>query len=62
MPGKTMKDNDFDFDLLYTCSANDCTGLIAASPQTEAEWDAYHEIYDFGLPRADQKRLDEMSD
>ena len=60
MPGKTMKDNDFDFDILHTCSANDCTGLIAAAPVTQEEWDAYKEIYDFGLPRADQKRIEQM--
>lgn len=58
MPGKTMRENDFDFDIAHTCSANECTGLVSASPVTEAEWEAYKDIYDFGLPRADQKLLD----
>ncbi len=62
MTGKTMHDNDFDFDILHTCSTNECTGLIASEPETDEQWDAYHEIYDFGLPQADQKRLDELDD
>ena len=55
MPGKTLHDNDFDFDIFHTCSANDCTGLIAAAPVTDEEWAAYQDIYDFGQPRVDQK-------
>ena len=53
MTGKTMHDNDFDFDILHTCSTNECTGLIASEPETDEQWDAYH---------ADQKRLDELDD
>ena len=62
MPGKTMQENDFDFDIMHTCSATDCTGLIAASPATQEEWDAYKDIYDFGLPRADQRRAKELGE
>ena len=59
MPGKTMRENDIAFDVLHTCSAHDCTGLVAAQPVSEAQWEAYQDIYDFGLPRVDQRRLEE---
>lgn len=33
------------------CSAQDCTGLIPAMPSSEAELDAYEEMYQFCLAR-----------
>lgn len=62
MPESAKQTIAFDFDLLPTCSANDCTGLIAAAPTTEEEWAAYHDIYDFGLPQIDRKRLAQEND
>lgn len=34
------------------CSANDCTGLIPSLPSSEAELDAYEEMYQFCLAGA----------
>lgn len=34
------------------CSATDCTGLIPALPSTEAELEAYEEMYQFCLQNA----------
>lgn len=36
---------------MKSCSATDCTGLIPALPQDEAELESYEELYHF-LPRA----------
>ncbi|MCI8598891.1 MAG: hypothetical protein HFJ10_10720 [Lachnospiraceae bacterium] len=30
-----------------SCSTTDCTGLIPSSPQSEAEYDSYEEVYHF---------------
>ena len=34
------------------CSVNDCTGLIPALPTSEAELEAYEEMYQFCLTNA----------
>lgn len=49
---KTIKKEEkpvdtFSNSYIDTCSANDCTGLIPALPQSEAEIEAYEELYDF---------------
>lgn len=43
---------------MSTSSAEDCTGLIPAEPQTQSEYDNYAELYDFLPPSAaeDAKR------
>ena len=41
-----MKKDDFDIDIQY-CSAMDCTGLIPALPQSDAELEAYNQMYRF---------------
>lgn len=41
-----------------SCSATDCTGLIPSSPQSEAEYDAYEELYHF-RPKAAMKKSEE---
>ncbi len=38
--------NDYDIDI-QACSTTDCTGLIPAAPQTEAEREAYEDIYPY---------------
>lgn len=42
---------DFSESYIDSCSAQDCTGLIPALPQSEAEIEAYDEMYHF-LPEA----------
>lgn len=42
------------------CSAGDCTGLIPALPSSQAELDAYEEMYQFclaGVPAGEEKTL-----
>lgn len=47
-----MKNIDtFADSYIDACSANDCTGLIPALPQSESELEAYEELYSF-LPKA----------
>ena len=46
---KKPKD-EFDIDI-QACSATDCTGLIPALPESEAQLEFYDELYPF-LPRA----------
>ena len=43
---KTKKKDTFDTDI-QSCSATDCTGLIPALPQDEAEVEAYEDIYPY---------------
>lgn len=40
---------DYDVDI-EACSAMDCTGLIPALPQSEAEIEAYYDLYHFMPP------------
>ena len=39
--------NPFDDSDIQACSATDCTGLIPALPQDEAEVEAYEDIYPY---------------
>lgn len=43
---KTVQ-NPFDDSDIQACSATDCTGLIPALPQDEAEVEAYEDIYPY---------------
>lgn len=38
------------FDTCNTCSTTDCTGLIPAAPTSQAEIEAYEELYPFRPP------------
>ena len=38
--------DDFDVDI-QACSTMDCTGLIPALPETEAEKEAYEDLYPY---------------
>jgi hypothetical protein len=42
--------NKYDIDI-QSCSAMDCTGLIPAAPQSEAELEAYEDLYPY-MPQA----------
>ncbi len=42
--------NNYDIDI-QTCSTMDCTGLIPAAPQSEAELEAYEDLYPY-MPHA----------
>lgn len=39
-----------DADIVNSSSANDCTGLIPTSPQSDEELDSYEDVYDFRPP------------
>ena len=41
----------FDDSDIQACSATDCTGLIPALPQDEAEVEAYEDIYPYVYSR-----------
>lgn len=40
------------------CSSNDCTGLIPALPSSNAELDAYEEMYQFCLAHVPERDED----
>lgn len=47
-----MKENDLitsdDYDIdIQACSTMDCTGLIPSLPQSEAEREAYEDLYPY---------------
>lgn len=55
-PSRTQMDqineeliDSYDY-LSNAASANDCTGLIPASPASEAELESYNELYKFEPP------------
>lgn len=57
-----MREEDKNIDTfadsyIDSCSANDCTGLIPALPQSDAELESYEEIYSF-LPKAKKQSAD----
>ncbi len=54
----TTAKNNYDVDI-QTCSAMDCTGLIPSLPQSEAELEAYEDLYPY-LPHA--KDVDKNTD
>ena len=39
-------DTDLEFDI-QSCSATDCTGLIPALPETDAEFEHYQDLYHY---------------
>ena len=44
---KTVRKTADDFSGINACSAQDCTGLIPAGLDNEAELEAYQELYSF---------------
>lgn len=47
---KLLSSTDWDIDI-QSCSATDCTGLIPALPETDAELEHYQDLYHY-LPDA----------
>ena len=43
---KLLTSADWDIDI-QACSATDCTGLIPALPETDAELEHYQELYHY---------------
>lgn len=46
-----------DFDCMVTSSSTDCTGLIPAAIQNDAEQDSYEELYRY-LPPTPPKNIE----
>lgn len=53
---KLLSSTDWDIDI-QSCSATDCTGLIPALPETDAELEHYQELYHY-LPDAPDQAAD----
>ena len=47
---KLLTSADWDIDI-QACSATDCTGLIPALPETDAEFEHYQDLYHYLIPR-----------
>lgn len=43
---KLLTSADWDIDI-QACSATDCTGLIPALPETDAEFEHYQDLYHY---------------
>ena len=50
---KQRSSTDWDIDI-QSCSATDCTGLIPALPETDAELEHYQELYHYLPDTPDQ--------
>lgn len=50
--------DEFDIDI-ESCSSMDCTGLIPALPETEAEREAYEDLYPYITHAANSGGKDE---
>ena len=53
---KQLSSTDWDIDI-QSCSATDCTGLIPALPETDAELEHYQELYHY-LPDSPDRAAD----
>ena len=53
---KLLSSTDWDIDI-QSCSATDCTGLIPALPETDAELEHYQELYHY-LPDSPDQAAD----
>lgn len=51
-------ENLFDDSDIQACSATDCTGLIPALPETDAELEHYQELYHY-LPDSPDQTADD---
>ena len=54
---KQLSSTDWDIDI-QSCSATDCTGLIPALPETDAELEHYQELYHY-LPDSPDQAADD---
>lgn len=50
---KLLSSTDWDIDI-QSCSATDCTGLIPALPETDAELEHYQDLYHYLPDTPDQ--------
>ena len=50
---KLLTSTDWDIDI-QACSATDCTGLIPALPETDAEFEHYQDLYHYLLDTPDR--------
>lgn len=46
-------------DQSYVSSAGDCTGLIPSAPSSDAELEAYEQLYHFIQPARDDEKKEE---
>ena len=53
-------ENRFDDSDIQACSATDCTGLIPALPETDAELEHYQELYHY-LPDSPDQTADDSA-
>ena len=53
---KQLSSTDWEIDI-QSCSATDCTGLIPALPETDAELGHYQELYHY-LPDSPDQAAD----
>ena len=53
---KQRSSTDWDIDI-QACSATDCTGLIPALPETDAEFEHYQDLYHY-LPDSPDQAAD----
>ena len=56
-PKNKTAQNPFDDSDIQACSATDCTGLIPALPETDAELEHYQELYHY-LPDSPDQAAD----
>ena len=54
---KLLTSTDWDIDI-QSCSATDCTGLIPALPETDAELEHYQDLYHY-LPDSPNQAADD---
>ena len=54
---KQRSSTDWDIDI-QSCSATDCTGLIPALPETDAELEHYQDLYHY-LPDSQNQAADD---
>ena len=54
---KLLSSTDWDIDI-QSCSATDCTGLIPALPETDAELEHYQDLYRY-LPDTPDQATDD---
>ena len=54
---KLLTSTDWDIDI-QACSATDCTGLIPALPETDAELEHYQDLYHY-LPDSPNQAADD---
>lgn len=58
--GNGSKDNNYNYfpDISNTVSSTECTGMMYALPQNEAEFESYQELFDMQIP----KKKDDQTD